>query len=176
MPLLLDADGMRAALGRMADQILAEAPTDTALAIVGIRRRGASLADRLVRLLMARGVPEPLTGELDISLYRDDLSVIGPLAQVNGTQIDFDVEDCWLVLVDDVLYTGRSVAAALRAIHALGRPRAIRLAALVDRGHRELPIQADYAGLRTPTESYHIVKVKVAEIDGREEVELYDTR
>lgn len=174
MSILLDAAGITKTLDQLADAISADVPKDAAVAVVGIRRRGVPLAQRLVPLLEKRGTPVDLTGTLDITLYRDDLSSIGPQAQVNRTEISFDIEDTWLILVDDVLYTGRSVAAALRALHALGRPRAIRLAALVDRGHRELPLHADYVGLDVETTDSQIVKVKLSEVDDAEEVELHD--
>ena len=174
MTLLLDKQELQNTLAKMARAIAAAAPRDVPIAVVGIRRRGETLAKRLLPLLSQAGLTPAHYGVLDITLYRDDLTTIGPNAVVRGTEIDFDITDTWLLLVDDVLYTGRSIRAALDALTDLGRPRAIRLAALVDRGCRELPIQPDFVGLRTDTEAHHIVKVKLLEVDGVDEVELYD--
>jgi pyrimidine operon attenuation protein/uracil phosphoribosyltransferase len=174
MTLLLDKRELGKTLEMLARHIAGAAPADVSLAVVGIRRRGETLARRLLPLLEQAGRKADHFGVLDITLYRDDLTTIGPNAVLRGTEIDFDVTDTWLVLVDDVLYTGRSVRAALDAVTDLGRPRAIRLAVLVDRGRRELPIQPDFVGLRTDTEAHHIVKVKLVETDGVDEVELYD--
>jgi pyrimidine operon attenuation protein/uracil phosphoribosyltransferase len=174
MTLLLDRNELQESLGKLARAIAGAAPKDAPVAIVGIRRRGETLAKRLVPLLERAGLKVDHYGVLDITLYRDDLTTIGPSAVLRGTEIDFDITDTWLVLVDDVLYTGRSVRAALDALIDLGRPQAIRLACLVDRGRRELPIQPDFVGLRTDTEAHHIVKVKLAEVDDVDEVELYD--
>lgn len=174
MTLLLDRAEVQETLEKLARAIAAAAPPRTPVAIVGIRRRGETLARRLLPLLAKAGLADPQYGVLDITLYRDDLTTIGPNAVVRGTEVDFDITDTWLVLVDDVLYTGRSIRAALDALTDLGRPRAIRLAVLVDRGRRELPIQPDFVGLRTDTEAHHNVKVKLVETDGVDEVELYD--
>ncbi len=169
---LLSSDQLRETIERLAGQIVRAAPDDAALALVGIRRRGEHLARRIERLLREQHGVEPKLGALDITLYRDDLTTIGPDAVVRGTEIDFDITDTWLVLIDDVLYTGRSVRAALDALTDLGRPRAIRLAVLVDRGWRELPIQPDFVALRVETTRDQIVKVKLIEVDGVDEVEL----
>jgi pyrimidine operon attenuation protein/uracil phosphoribosyltransferase len=174
MTLLLDREELQLTLEKLARAIAGAAPNDAPVAVVGIRRRGETLARRLLPLLEKAGLGPALYGVLDITLYRDDLTTIGPNAMLRGTEIDFDVTGTWLVLVDDVLYTGRSVRAALDAITDLGRPRAIRLAVLIDRGRRELPIQPDFVGLHTDTEAHHVVKVKLAEVDGQDEVELYD--
>ncbi len=176
MTLLLDRDELHETLEKLARAIAGAAPRDVPVAVVGIRRRGETLARRLLPLLERAGLKAAHYGVLDITLYRDDLTTIGPNAILRGTEIDFDLTDTWVVLVDDVLYTGRSVRAALDALMDLGRPRAIRLAVLVDRGLRELPIQPDFVGLRTDTEPHHIVKVKLTEVDGQDEVELYDRR
>ncbi|MEW6251052.1 MAG: bifunctional pyr operon transcriptional regulator/uracil phosphoribosyltransferase PyrR [Planctomycetota bacterium] len=175
MTLLLDSKELHAALEKLAKAIAGAAPDNARVAIVGVRRRGEVLARRLIPLLQKAGVPVEHYGVLDITLYRDDLTTIGPAAILRGTEIDFDVTDTWLVLVDDVLYTGRSIRAALTALTDLGRPQAIRLAVLVDRGRRELPIQPDFVGLRTDTEPHHVVQVKLAETDGQDEVEIYDS-
>jgi len=176
MTLLLDRDELHETLEKLARAIAGAAPRDVPVAVVGIRRRGETLARRLLPLLERAGLKAAHYGVLDITLYRDDLTTIGPNAVLRGTEIDFDLTGTWVVLVDDVLYTGRSVRAALDALMDLGRPRAIRLAVLVDRGLRELPIHPDFVGLRTDTEPHHIVKVKLAEVDGQDEVELYDRR
>jgi pyrimidine operon attenuation protein/uracil phosphoribosyltransferase len=170
--LLLDTDQMHATIDKMAREVVAAAPPDAPLAIVGIRRRGESLAQRMWPLLERAGRAADHRGVLDITLYRDDLTTIGPSAVLRGTEIEFDVTNTWLVLVDDVLYTGRSVRSALDAIIDLGRPKAIKLAVLVDRGWRELPIQPDFVGLTTETTADDIVKVKVTEFDDVDQVEL----
>jgi pyrimidine operon attenuation protein/uracil phosphoribosyltransferase len=172
MKTLLTADELEEALGRLARDIAGAAPRDCPVAVVGIRRRGETLARRLLPLLADAGVRPEHQGALDITLYRDDLTAIGPNAVVRRTEIDFDITDTWLVLVDDVLYTGRSVRSALSALTDLGRPRAIRLAVLVDRGLRELPIQPDFVGLRVETGPEDDVQVRLAEEDGVDKVEL----
>ena len=159
-------------LATMARDVAASVPDAAPLALVGIRRRGEFLAQRLAPLLAQAGRKPEHQGVLDITLYRDDLTTIGPAAQVRGTEIEFDITGSWLVLVDDVLYTGRSVRAALDALTDLGRPRAIKLAVLVDRGWRELPIQPDYVGLKVKTNAENIVKVKLTEVDASDGVEL----
>jgi pyrimidine operon attenuation protein/uracil phosphoribosyltransferase len=174
MTMLLNGNELREVLSKLARGIAAAAPRDVPVAVVGIRRRGEKLAQRLLPLLEQAGLRPAHYGALDITLYRDDLTTIGPKAVVRGTEIDFDVTDTWLVLVDDVLYTGRSIRSALDALTDLGRPRAICLAVLVDRGLRELPIQADFIGLRADTESHHVVSVKLVEVDGVDEVVLHD--
>lgn len=172
MSILLDAAGIDRALSHQAAEIAAAVPADTPLAIIGIRRRGEFLAKRLLPHLNIAGLTDVRHGALDITLYRDDLTTIGPNAFVRKTEIYFDITDLWLVLVDDVLFTGRSVRSALDALTDLGRPKAIKLAVLVDRGWRELPIQPDFVALRVATELSNIVKVKLTEVDGIDEVEL----
>jgi pyrimidine operon attenuation protein/uracil phosphoribosyltransferase len=171
MKVLLDAKAIAQTLERLADQIRGAIQDDAPVGIVGIRSRGEIIAQRLMRLLADRGCRGLLHGSLDITLYRDDLAEIGPAALVRKTEIDFDVSDRLILLVDDVLFTGRSVRAAIDALVDLGRPRAIRLAVLVDRGGRELPIQADFVGVRTETPRRH-VSVLLMESDGRETVEV----
>ena len=173
MPTLLDATGIATALRRMADEIARSAPKGCSVGLVGIRSRGDDLARRLQPLLEKHGMHDLAYGCLDITLYRDDLAEIGPSAVVRTTEIDFDVAGRYLVLVDDVIHTGRSIRAALSAIVDLGRPRAIRLAVLVDRegSGRELPIQPDFAGVRV-AESAGRVTVRLTETDGRDEVEV----
>jgi len=172
MKTLLTDKELQAVLKRLAHEIAKAAPRDCPVAVVGIRRRGETLARRLLPLLAEAGVRPEQHGALDITLYRDDLTTIGPNAVVRGTEVDFDVTDTWLVLVDDVLYTGRSVRSALTALTDLGRPRAIRLAVLVDRGLRELPIRPDFVGLRCETTPENDVQVSLVEEDGVDKVEL----
>jgi pyrimidine operon attenuation protein/uracil phosphoribosyltransferase len=174
MTLLLNRLEVRETLEKMARVIAGAAPHNVPVAVVGIRRRGETLARRLLPLLEHAGLKSAHYGVLDITLYRDDLTTIGPHAVVRGTEIDFDLTGTWLLLVDDVLQTGRSVRAALDALTDFGRPQAIRLAVLIDRGGRELPIQPDFVGLHTDTEPHHDVRVKLAEVDGVDEVELHD--
>lgn len=170
--ILLDAAQLAAMLRQLAQQIARATPAEATLAVIGIRRRGEVLARRLLPLLEAAGRKPAHYGALDITLYRDDLTTIGPDAVVRGTEIDFDITGTWIVLVDDVLYSGRSARAALDALTDLGRPRAIRLAVLIDRGWRELPIQPDFVGMTAQTAPSNIVHVKLNEVDGFEEVEL----
>jgi pyrimidine operon attenuation protein/uracil phosphoribosyltransferase len=162
-------------VSRMVDHLLSAIASDFAndqpINIVGIRTRGETLAGRLTNKLRERGMQRIGRGVLDITLYRDDLSEIGPRPLVRPTRIDVDINGIPLLLVDDVLFTGRSIRAALDALSDFGRPSAIRLAVLVDRGGRELPIQADYVGLTlkdVPRDSR--VNVRLAETDGRDEI------
>lgn len=174
--LLQNAQQMQSTLDAMAAKIAAAAPKDSPIAIVGIRRRGEVLAKRLLPLLEKHGVKPDQYGALDITLYRDDLSTIGPNAVLRGTEITFDIRDHWIVLVDDVLFTGRSVRSALDALIDLGRPRAIRLAVLVDRGWRELPIHGDFVGLTVETRLDQIIKVKVTEVDAADGIEIIENK
>jgi len=173
--ILLDAAGIHAAMDRLSTEILASLPEGVSVGVIGIRRRGEVLAQRLVHELNRRGADGVGTGEgveagsLDITLYRDDLNELGPQAILRDTEIEFDISGRYIILVDDVLYTGRSVRSALDALVDLGRPKAIRLAVLVDRPGRELPIQADFVGLRVE-ESDVAVTVLLTESDGAEEV------
>lgn len=171
MKTLLDENGIRATLERLAGEVAASIPRGCSAAVVGIRRRGDELARRLLPMLDACGTGALDYGSLDITLYRDDLAEIGPSAVVRTTEIDFDIQGRYLVLVDDVIYTGRSTRAALQALIDLGRPRAIRLAVLVDRGGRELPIQPDFIGVRTASDSKHVT-VRLLETDGVDHVEV----
>jgi len=170
---LLDASAMERALVRMAEEIVERCGTE-GLVLVGIQRRGVELAQRLVVLIgrtAGRAIPPPL-GKLDITLYRDDLSAIGPRPRVGETSLPGEIEGCTVVLVDDVLYTGRTIRAALDELADFGRPRRILLAVLVDRGGREIPIQPDVAGLQVETTPADRVDVAVAELDGKDQVEL----
>ncbi len=166
----MDEKTIERAVTRTAHEILEKNKGTEKLALLGIRTRGVPLAQRILeKIEEIEGVRLPL-GILDITLYRDDLSTIAKLPIVNGTQIDFDINDKKLVLIDDVLYTGRTVRAALDAIVDIGRPSAIQLMVLVDRGHRELPIRADYVGKNVPTSKKEIVKVNLREVDGENSV------
>jgi pyrimidine operon attenuation protein/uracil phosphoribosyltransferase len=170
--ILLAADDVRRAITRIAHEIVEREPDPSRLAIVGIRARGDVLATRLrdaLRSIAGREVP---LGSLDITLYRDDLTRIGYSPTIHRTDIPFSVDDRVVVLVDDVLFTGRTIRAAMDAVVDYGRPRAIRLAVLVDRGHRELPIRADFVGKNIATAAGDDVRVRLAESDGRDEVEL----
>lgn len=167
---IMDEMAMKRALTRIAHEIIEKNKGVKDVAIIGIRRRGGPLAHRLGKLIKEIESVEVPVGILDITLYRDDLTTLGPNPQVHRTEVDFDITDKIIVLVDDVLFTGRTVRAALDAIIDLGRPRCIQLAVLVDRGHRELPIKADYIGKNTPTSKTEVITVRVSEIDGKDEV------
>jgi len=176
MAVVLDASRMARALARIAHEILERNARIEEVALVGIRTRGVPLARRIAKLLHNISSLEMACGALDITLYRDDLSgtsaAAGPRPVVHKTEIDFSIDDKIILLVDDVLYTGRTIRAALDALIDFGRPRAIQLVVLVDRGHRELPIKADYVGKNIPTSSTQNVQVHLTEIDGRDEVEV----
>lgn len=171
---ILTADEVRRALTRVAHEIVERNKGAENLALIGIHTRGIPLATRLAaRLSELEGVEVP-TGRLDITLYRDDLSEVAHQPIIRETQVPFDLARRRVVLVDDVLFTGRTVRAALDALIDLGRPESIQLAVLVDRGHRELPIRADYVGKNLPTARSEMVKVRLAETDGVDVVELHD--
>ena len=172
MPLVIDADRMSRTLTRMAHEIVERNRGTKDLALVGIRTRGVPLARRLARLLGEITGDEVATGALDITLYRDDLMrhTVGPQPVVRSTEIAFSIDDKKILLVDDVLFTGRTIRAALDALVDFGRPKAIQLAVMVDRGHRELPIKADFVGKNLPTSLSESVAVRLVEIDGRDEV------
>ena len=172
---LMDAEAIRRALTRIAHEILEHNKGTDALALVGIRTRGAILAQRLAKAIETIDRHPIQVGVLDITLYRDDLSRIAPNPVVHATDIPFDVTDLHLILVDDVLYTGRTIRAALNAISDLGRPKTIEVAVLIDRGHRELPIRADYAGKNIPTSRREQVEVRLNELDETEAVVLGTT-
>jgi pyrimidine operon attenuation protein / uracil phosphoribosyltransferase len=174
MPIVMDADRVSRSLLRIAHEILERNRGAEDLALVGIRSRGVPLAARLAgHLRDLSGVDVP-TGALDITLYRDDLMrhAVGPQPVIRSTDIPFSLDNRLILLVDDVLYTGRTIRAALDALVDFGRPRAIQLVVLVDRGHRELPIRADYVGRNIPTAPAQSVQVRLTEIDDREEVEV----
>ncbi len=172
MPQVMDADRMSRALTRIAHEILERNRGLDELALIGIRTRGVPLARRLARALKEINGDDVPTGSLDITLYRDDLMrhPVGPQPLVRRTEIPFSIDDRKIMLVDDVLYTGRTIRAALDALIDFGRPRVIQLIALVDRGHRELPIKADYVGKNLPTSLKQSVQVRLQEIDGTDEI------
>ena len=163
---------MSRALTRIAHEILERNRGLDELALVGIRTRGVPIARRLARALREINGDDVPTGALDITLYRDDLMrhAVGPQPVIRRTEIPFSIDDRKILLVDDVLYTGRTIRAALDALIDFGRPRAIQLVVLVDRGHRELPIKADYVGKNLPTSLTESVQVRLQEIDGVDEV------
>lgn len=169
---VLDAPGIGRAVTRVAHEILERNRGPEGLALVGIAARGDDLARRLAAEIgRIEGVELPV-GVLDITFYRDDIGLRAEAPEVHETRIPFDVSDRTVVLVDDVLYTGRTVRAAMDALMDLGRPRAIQLAVLVDRGHRELPIRADYVGKNIPTRADELVRVLLEETDGVDAVEV----
>ena len=169
---LLDAEGLDKALERLAHEIIERSPEGKDVALVGIRNRGAHLAVRLADKIARIAGKRPDVGLLDITLYRDDLTQASEQPIVHATEIDFDITDRRIVLVDDVLYTGRTVRCALDALIDYGRPSCIQLAVLIDRGHRELPIRADYVGKNVHTAAAEDVAVRLAECDGKDEVVL----
>ena len=174
MPVVMDAARMSRTIARIAHEIAERNRAIEQVAFVGIRSRGVPLARRLADALVGiLGVRVP-AGTLDITLYRDDLmrQPVGPQPLVRSTDIPFSIDDKRILLVDDVLYTGRTVRAALDALIDFGRPRSIQLVVLVDRGHRELPIKADYVGKNLPTAPAEVVHVRLEEIDGRDEVAI----
>jgi pyrimidine operon attenuation protein / uracil phosphoribosyltransferase len=166
---VMEADDVRRALTRIAHEIVEHNRGTDELVLVGIRTRGAPLAERLAGAIASFEGVDVASGALDITLYRDDVALRGPRS-LESTTVPTDLDGRVVVLVDDVLYTGRTIRAAFDAILDLGRPRAVRLAVLVDRGHRELPIRADHVGKNLPTSGLEVVKVHVTEIDGEDAV------
>ena len=173
---IMDAARMKRALSRLASEIVEENHGAKDLYLVGIRRRGVPLAERIADRIETLEGERPLYGILDITLYRDDLSTVGANPIVNRTELDADIENKIIVLVDDVLYTGRTIRAALDQLMDFGRPRKVQLAVLIDRGreHRELPIQADFVGKLVPTKSTEIIKVMLKEYDDVEAVGIFE--
>jgi pyrimidine operon attenuation protein/uracil phosphoribosyltransferase len=173
MPKIIQtAEDIDKTLSRMAYEIAEKHSNYNNLAFIGVRTRGAPLAKKLKEKFDKAAHANTLFGEVDITLYRDDLSQIAEAPVVKGTQIDFDLNGKNIILVDDVLYTGRTIRAALTELADFGRPATIELAVLIDRGHRELPIQADYIGKTMPTSRREIIHVKLNETDGKDEVLL----
>ena len=162
------------ALTRIAHEIIESNKGAENLALVGVHTRGVPIAEHLANLIESFEGVRPLLGKLDITLYRDDLSEIALQPVVKRTEVPFDIQGVRVVLCDDVLYTGRTARAALDALIDMGRPSVIQYAVLVDRGHRELPIRADYVGKNVPTSKQEVVKVKLESIDGEEGVDLME--
>jgi pyrimidine operon attenuation protein/uracil phosphoribosyltransferase len=176
MAVVMDAVRMDRTLTRIAHEILERNRGIEELALIGIRTRGVPLARRLAAIIKSINQHDIPTGILDITLYRDDLMrhAVGAQPVIRRTEIPFSIDDKKILLVDDVLYTGRTIRAALDALIEFGRPRTIQLVVLVDRGHRELPIKADYVGKNLPTSLSQSVQVRVREIDGRDQVEIQE--
>lgn len=173
--IIMDSSRMNRAMSRLASEIVEENQGAENLYLVGIRRRGVPLAETLVQNIEQLEGVKPTFGIIDITLYRDDLSTVGANPVVNRTELDVDIDDKIIVLVDDVLYTGRTIRAALDQLMDFGRPKKVQLAVLIDRGHehRELPIHADYVGKTVPTSSSEIIKVMLKEFDDKEAVGIY---
>lgn len=172
--ILLDEDGIRRALTRIAHEIVEKNKGVENLVLVGIRTRGVPLAQRIAAEIERIEGVRPPVGTLDITLYRDDLSLLSYQPTVRGTEIPVDIHGKTIILTDDVLFTGRTIRAALDALIDMGRPYIIQLAVLVDRGHRELPIRADYVGKNVPTSAREVVSVQLHELDGSEQVKLQE--
>ncbi len=169
---VLDSEDMRRTLTRIAHEIVENAGDPQQIALVGIHRRGAVLAARLRELLAElHDIDVPL-GDLDISFYRDDVTIRAGSPVVHSTHLDFDIDARTIVIVDDVLFTGRTVRAAIEALFDYGRPKRVQLAVLADRGHRELPLRPDYVGKNLPTARSERVYVRVAELDGEDSVSI----
>jgi len=171
---LLSSEEIGRTLNRLAHEIVEKSGGTKDLALIGVRRRGVPLAHRLSSIIRDSSHVEVPVGTLDITLYRDDLSTVGPQPIVQSTEIPFPVDDRDLVVVDDVLYTGRTIRAAMNGLFDLGRPRRIRLCVMIDRGHRELPIEATFVGRTVQTSDTEIVEVRLQEVDKEERVMLVD--
>lgn len=168
----MTADEIRRATIRLSHEIVEKQAGTDGLMLIGIQRRGVPLAQRIASSIAENeGVDVPV-GALDITFYRDDLSMIAPQPVVKGTELPSGIDGQTIILVDDVLFTGRTIRAAMDALVDFGRPQAIRLAVLVDRGHRELPIRADHIGKNVPTSREELVKVHLEETDGEDDVEI----
>jgi pyrimidine operon attenuation protein / uracil phosphoribosyltransferase len=167
---ILSADEIRRALVRIAHEIVEKHGGTDGLALVGVQRRGVPLANRIAASIAEHEQVTVPVGAVDITFYRDDLSMVAHQPVVKGTDLPFDLTGLTVVLVDDVLYTGRTVRAGMDALMDFGRPRAIRLAVLVDRGHRELPVRADHVGKNVPTSREEVIRVHLREVDGVDEV------
>ncbi len=171
---LMSASEMDRTLVRLAHEILEKSDNPSQLALIGIRRRGVPIAQRLARKISDLEKIEVPVGILDINLYRDDLTTVGAKPVLNATEIPFDINGKDIILTDDVLYTGRTIRAALDALFDHGRPARVQLLCLIDRGHRELPIEARYVGRKVPTTANEIIEVKLQEIDNLEKVLLVE--
>jgi pyrimidine operon attenuation protein/uracil phosphoribosyltransferase len=171
---LMSAAEIDRTLQRLAHQIVEKSGGTRHLALIGIRRRGVPLAQRIAQAMRGIDGVEVPVGTLDITLYRDDLSTVAPQAVLQSSHISFPVDSLDLVLVDDVLYTGRTVRAAMNGLFDLGRPKRVSLCVLIDRGHREMPIEAQYVGRDIQTSDTEIIEVRLREIDNEERVILVD--
>jgi len=171
---LLSAEEIGRTISRLAHEIVEKSSGTANLALIGVRRRGVPLSERLAKVIHGFANVKVPVGTLDITLYRDDLSTIGAQPVVQSTEIDFPVDNQDLVIVDDVLYTGRTIRAAMNGLFDLGRPKRIRLCVLIDRGHRELPVEATFIGRSVQTSDSEIVEVRLQETDGEERVMLVD--
>jgi pyrimidine operon attenuation protein/uracil phosphoribosyltransferase len=169
---IMTADEVRRATVRISHEIVEKQSGTAGLTLVGIQRRGVPLAQRIADAIEEREHVRPPVGALDITFYRDDLSLVAQQPIVKGTDLPFDINGATVVLVDDVLFTGRTIRAAMDALVDFGRPRAIRLAVLIDRGHRELPIRPDHVGKNVPTSREEVVKVRLVETDGEDGVDI----
>ena len=170
--IIIDARTMERTLARLAHEIIEQSAGESVLYIIGIKRRGVPLAEKIAENIRRFSDMKVEVGALDITLYRDDLTEQYETPRVGGTAIGFDVTDKTIVLVDDVLYTGRTARAAMDALISLGRPAAIRLCVMIDRGHRELPITANFVGKNVPTSRDEVIAVRVEEIDGENSVAI----
>ncbi len=170
----MSASEIERTIVRLAHEIIEKNNGSDHLALVGIRRRGVPLAQRLAQIIERKEKKKLAVGTLDITLYRDDLSTLGPKPVVHKTEIDFPIEGMTVILVDDVLYTGRTIRAAMEALFKEGRPRKVQLCVLIDRGHRELPIEAGFVGRLVQTSDREIIEVKLQEIDEAEKVLLME--
>ena len=169
---LMDEKAIGRAITRISHEIIERNKGIEDVVLVGIKTRGVPIADWIGKKIQQIEGASVNTGEVDITLYRDDLKKIDVDPVINGSNVQFSIDDKIVILVDDVLYTGRTVRSALDAIIDIGRPKAIQLAVLVDRGHRELPIRADYVGKNVPTSKGEIISVKLSEIDGEDSVTI----
>ncbi|MGH2406881.1 MAG: bifunctional pyr operon transcriptional regulator/uracil phosphoribosyltransferase PyrR [Candidatus Limnocylindrales bacterium] len=165
----MTAEDVRRGLVRISHEIVEKHGGTEGLVLVGVQRRGVPLAQRIAQAILEHEDARVPVGALDITFYRDDLSMVARQPVVKGTALPFDLNEQTVVIVDDVLYTGRTVRAAMDALMDFGRPRAIRLAVLIDRGHRELPIRADHVGKNVPTAREEVVRVHLVEVDGGED-------
>lgn len=170
---LLSVQDVERTLVRLAYQVVEENGIE-GLGLIGIRRRGVPMAERMSKIIAGIEKAPVAVGTLDITFYRDDLSTVGPRPVVKELEIGFPIQDMNIVLVDDVLYTGRTIRAALDALFSLGRPRRVQLCVLIDRGHRELPIEAAFIGRKVQTTASEVIEVKLTEIDGLEKVVLME--
>ncbi|MBN1526173.1 MAG: bifunctional pyr operon transcriptional regulator/uracil phosphoribosyltransferase PyrR [Candidatus Omnitrophica bacterium] len=169
---ILDKVSIERTLERLAHEIIEKVKAVEGIALVGIKNRGAPLAERIADKIMDIAGKRPPVGALDITLYRDDLTQVAEQPVVHATEIDFNIDGIKVILIDDVLFTGRTIRCALDALVDFGRPSQIQLAVLIDRGHRELPIRADYVGKNVPTAPKEVIEVRLSETDGKDEVVL----